>query len=122
MTRRISAFQIKQLARFDITADPKMSYDKAYALLSEQFAKAKTAPKAKAKQATPKPVEVEQPVNGVYNIQVCTSIKRDTWANRTTVTAKSANHALRQYGIRGTRPRLGEATSKSGKRFRAVAA
>ena len=46
------------------------------------------------------------------------------WKHRTTVEMPDAenveNRALRQYGIRGTRPRLGEATSKSGKRFCAV--
>lgn len=40
--------------------------------------------------------------------------------DRTVVEAHSANAALRAYGIRGTRPRLGEATSKSGKRFKAI--
>jgi hypothetical protein len=55
-------------------------------------------------------------------------LKGNRWVLRTTLetTPKgraltSENDALRYgYGIRGTRPRLGECTSASGKRFKAV--
>lgn len=67
-----------------------------------------------------------------YKIQVKVGAK---WVDRTTINEtrkgdpiKDANHALKAYGIRPTskhgtrgRCRLGEATSKSGKRFRAFA-
>lgn len=57
--------------------------------------------------------------------------KTKNWQIRTTVSVpttgddvKDANLALKSktygYGIAGSRPRLGEATSKSGKRFKAV--
>lgn len=54
--------------------------------------------------------------------------KTGNWRERTLISefprsgkpVTSPNHALKAYGIRGTRPRLGEATSNSGKRFRAV--
>lgn len=39
---------------------------------------------------------------------------------RTTIEAASPNAALKAYGIKGTRPYRGQATSKSGKRFEAV--
>lgn len=127
MTRTISAYQIKQFEKFGLTVDPKMSYDVAYAKLGEQFAKPKAdkkvvTPKLKKNNPTPKeaPKVNPTPAMSVYNIEVCTSIKRNTWKYRDTKVATTGNQALRQYGIRGTRPRLNEATSKSGKRFRAV--
>lgn len=52
-----------------------------------------------------------------FDIQV--SYKGE-WRHRTTVNARSANAALKAYGISGSRPYLGEATSRSGKRFRAI--
>lgn len=56
----------------------------------------------------------------IYKIEVLANPRKGVWKARTTIAAKSPNHALRAYGIRGTRPRLGEASSKSGKRFRAL--
>lgn len=65
-----------------------------------------------------------------YNILV---LKGKTWVVRTTIDRvnradgtsrpiKDANDAIRYgYGIYGTRPRQGQATSKSGKKFRAEA-
>lgn len=52
-----------------------------------------------------------------YQIQ---AFVRGEWRDRAVVEAKSDNAALRAYGLRGTRPRLGQATSASGKRFQAV--
>lgn len=53
--------------------------------------------------------------------------RNGNWRDRTVVSEDrkgnpltDQNDALRAYGVSGTRPRLGEATSKSGKRFRAV--
>jgi len=53
----------------------------------------------------------------IYKIEVQ---KGSRWIERTTIPALSPNAALRAYGIRGSRPRLGSAVSKSGKRFRAL--
>jgi hypothetical protein len=50
------------------------------------------------------------------NWQIRTTVIVDTTGDDT----KDANKALRSYGIAGTRPRLGEAESKSGRRFKAV--
>lgn len=132
----ITAFQIKQFEKFGLTVDSSMSYDDAYATIGAEWAKRKTekantpaTPKAK-KPATKKAKKVapkEEPVNTdviaatmIYKIEVCTNQAKGIWTERTTIEATSPNKALRQYGIRGTRPRLGEATSKSGKRFRAI--
>lgn len=54
-----------------------------------------------------------------YKIEV-QDRRNGNWRTRTTLPASSPNDALKQYGIAGTRPRLGQATSKSGKRFRAL--
>lgn len=53
----------------------------------------------------------------IYRIEV---FVKGQWKPRTERTATSPNAALRAYGLRGTRPRLGQASSKSGRRFRAI--
>lgn len=45
-----------------------------------------------------------------------------TWNHRTQVIAETANQAVKQYVVSCKRAHKGEATSKSGKRFRAVPA
>ena len=52
----------------------------------------------------------------LYSVEVQ---KGRSWSHRVLVPATSPNAALRAYGI-GGRPRLGNVTSKSGKRFRAL--
>lgn len=65
-----------------------------------------------------------RPVNSVdntmvYRIEVYKP-SRDEWITRGFILATSPNNALRRYGLRGSRPRLGSAVSASGKRFRAI--
>jgi hypothetical protein len=57
-----------------------------------------------------------------FEIQVRNN-RTGEWRHRAFVDgADNPNQALKAYGVSGTRPYNGEATSRSGKRFRAIEA